>query len=155
MEAGTYHSAFPDTALLKGSIATVPGEDSDQVKAEFAAFIKEQTASDPWLKDHPPKVVYTGYFAEPSAIPTDSPIVRTLCNAFRETTGNEPVVDGRQGAADIRFLNGCGETPTVIFGPGLTEQMHSNNEWVRTEDVITATKVLATAIVDWCGASKA
>ncbi len=153
MESGTYHSAFPDTALLKGSIATVPGEDSDQIKAEFVAFIKEQTASDPWLKDHPPEVVYTGYFAEPSAISTDSPIVRTLCNAFQKTTGSEPVVDGRQGAADIRFLNGCGKTPTVIFGPGLTEQMHAGNEWVRTDDVITATKVLATAILDWCGTS--
>jgi hypothetical protein len=37
-ESGSYHSAFPDTCLLKGSMATVPGEDSDAVKQEFVRF---------------------------------------------------------------------------------------------------------------------
>jgi acetylornithine deacetylase len=63
-------------------------------------------------------------------------------------------VTGRQGAADIRYLIKYGDTPTVIFGPGLTEQMHANNEWVNTDDVITATKTLSLTIMDWCGSEK-
>ncbi len=153
-EAGSYNSAFPDTALLKGSLATVPGEDSDAVKAEFTSFVRERVASDPWLAEHPPEIVFTGYFAVPSEIPVNSPIVQTIARKFRELTGQEPEISGREGAADIRFLNLPGQTPTVIFGPGKTEQMHANNEWVLVDDVIMATKILAASILDWCGVSR-
>jgi acetylornithine deacetylase len=153
-EAGSYNSAFPDTALLKGSLATVPGEDSDAVKAEFTSFVRESVASDPWLAEHPPEIVFTGYFAVPSEIPVDSPIVQTISRKFRELTGQEPEISGREGAADIRFLNLPGQTPTVIFGPGKTEQMHANNEWVQVDDVKMATKILAASILDWCGVSR-
>ena len=150
-ESGSYPSAFPDTCLLKGSMATVPGEDSKAVKAEFVRFIAARVADDPWLKEHPPEVAFVGYFAEPSEIPTDSPIVQLLCQKFREAKGQAPVISGREGAADIRFLNRYGETPTVIFGPGMTEQMHANNEWASVEDLIQATKILAATTLDWCG----
>jgi acetylornithine deacetylase len=70
---------------------------------------------------------------------------------FESVTGKSPDITGRQGAADIRYLIKYGDTPTVIFGPGLTEQMHANNEWVNTDDVITATKILSLTIMDWCG----
>ncbi len=152
-ESGSYASAFPDTCLLKGSMATVPGEDSAAVKADFVRFVREKVSDDPWLKEHPPEVVFTGYFAEPSEIPTDSPIVQTLCRNFRQVSGKEPVISGREGAADIRFMNRYGATPTVIFGPGMTEQMHANNEWVAARDLIDATKILAATILEWCGAS--
>lgn len=149
-ESGSYHSAFPDSCLLKGSLATVPGEDSDVVRAQFIEFIQRKAAADPWLKENPPEVVYTGYFAEPSEIPVNSPIVQTLCRKYAEVLGNEPVISGREGAADIRFMNRYGETPTVIFGPGRTEQMHANNEWVDVEDLMQSTKVLACTILEWC-----
>ena len=149
-ESGTYHSAFPDSCLLKGSMATVPGEDSAAVKAEFVEFIRAKVSSDPWLKEHPPEVIFTGYFAEPSAIPVDSPIVETLSQKFVEVMRKEPVISGREGAADIRFMNVYGDTPTVIFGPGMTEQMHANNEWVNLDDLIHSTKILALTILEWC-----
>ena len=150
-ESGSYHSAFPDSCLLKGSMATVPGENSDAVKAEFVRFVAEQVSDDPWLKENPPEVVFTGYFAEPSEIPIESPIVQTLCRNFRQVTGKEPAISGREGAADIRFMNRYGQTPTVIFGPGMTEQMHANNEWAGMGDLIEATRILALTIMDWCG----
>ncbi|MEL7564481.1 MAG: ArgE/DapE family deacylase [Dehalobacterium sp.] len=151
-ESGSYHSAFPDSCLLKGSMATVPGEDSVAVKAEFVEFIRKKVAGDPWLKEHPPEVIFTGYFAEPSEIPVDSTIVQTLSRNFIKVMKKEPVITGREGAADIRFMNKYGNTPTVIFGPGMTEQMHANNEWVNIEDLIQCTKILAHTILEWCQA---
>ncbi|NLC39054.1 MAG: ArgE/DapE family deacylase [Clostridia bacterium] len=153
-ESGSYHSAFPDSCLLKGSMATVPGEDSDEVKAEFVEFIRKKAAADPWLKEHPPEIIFTGYFAEPSEIPVDSPIVQTLRQSFVQVMGQEPIISGREGAADIRFLNSYGNTPTVIFGPGMTEQMHANNEWVNIDDLIQSTKILAQTILAWCQIEK-
>jgi acetylornithine deacetylase len=137
--------------LLKGSIATLPGEDSEEVKNTFVSYIIKVARNDPWLKDHLPKIKFTGYFAEPSEIPVEHPIVKIVSSNFKEVTKKNPIISGRIGAADTRFLNNYGKTPTVIFGPGLTEQMHAVNEWVDIDSLITATKVLALTILDWCG----
>jgi acetylornithine deacetylase len=149
-ESGAYHSAFPDTCLLKGSIATVPGEIAAKVKDDFVDFIRRGAACDPWLRDEPPEVAFVGYFADPSEIPIDSPIVGVVGRAFERVCDRRPSITGRQGAADTRHLNTLGGTPTVIFGPGRSELMHANNEWVAVEDVVTAAKVLAETIVEWC-----
>ena len=149
-QAGSYPSAFPDDCLLKGSLATLPGEDSDQVKKTFFEHISKAARSDPWLKKHPPEIKFTGYFAEPSEIPFNHPIVKAVSHNFNQLTHKKPIITGRNAAADTRFLNKYGETPTVIFGPGLTEQMHATNEYVEIEDLMTATKVLALTILDWC-----
>ena len=151
-ESGSYNSAFPDNCILKGSMATVPGEDSAQVKKEFVSYITKRVAEQhPWFQEHPPEVIFTGYFAEPSEIPTDSPIVQELCRSFEREMGVQPVISGREGAADIRHLNTYGDTPTVIFGPGRTEQMHANNEWVGVEDYLNSIRILARTIIEWCG----
>lgn len=154
-ESGTYASAFPDTCVMKGSMATVPGEDSAAVKLAFVEFvmatIREQ---DPWFIESPPEIKFVGYFAEPSEIPSESPIVRLLCESYQDIMSREPVVSGRQGAADIRHLNQYGNTPTVIFGPGMTEQMHANNEWVDIQDYINSVKILSETIIRWCGVNK-
>jgi acetylornithine deacetylase len=150
-QAGSYPSAFPDSCLLKGSMATVPGEDSDRVKKELAEHLKSSTSSDTWLKENPPAIKYTGYFAEPSEISVDHDIVKSLKSAYQTALGVKPSINGRTGAADIRFLNKFGHTPTVIFGPGPTDQMHATNEYAKVDDLIAATKVYALTILDWCG----
>ena len=70
---------------------------------------------------------------------------------FAFVCGQEPQITGRQGAADTRYLIKYANTPTVIFGPGLTEQMHANNEWVDIDNLITATQTVALTILEWCG----
>jgi acetylornithine deacetylase len=152
--AGNYPSAFPATALLKGSMATVPGEDHEGVKQSLVDQIAKAAAQDEWMKDHPPVVRFVGYDAQASEIPRDHPIVGLVSKNYKELTGRDPVISGRQGAADTRFLNEYGNTPTVIFGPGSTAVMHANDEYVSIEDYITAIKVMALCIYDWCGTGK-
>ena len=154
-ESGSYASAFPDSCLLKGSIATVPGEDSQAVKDEFVSFIQEYTAREnEWMRQYPPEIRFCGYFAEPSEISPQSPIVKTLAENYVKVLNRTPVVSGRQGAADIRHLNRYGQTPTVIFGPGMTEQMHANNEWVSIQDYLDSINILAHTILEWCGTAE-
>jgi len=150
-EAGSYPSALPSACQLRGSMATLPDESSDVVKKEFSEFILSRTRDDLWLRHNAPKIEFTGYFAQPSEIPRTHAIVRSLSSQYRAVVGEEPVISGREGAADSRFLNEYGDTPTVIFGPGLTEQMHAVDEWVPVENVARATKILALTILDWCG----
>jgi len=149
--SGNFPSSFPATCLLKGSMATVPGEDHEGVKQSLVEHIRGVAAEDPWLKDHPPKIRFVGYDAQASEIPRDHPIVQVVCKNFKEITGRNPEISGRQGAADTRFLNLYGNTPTVIFGPGSTAVMHSDDEYVSINDYQTAIKVMALTICDWCG----
>ena len=151
-QAGGYPSAFPANCLLKGSIGTVPGEDHEGVKQSLVDQVARAAAADPWMKDHPPKVRFVGYDAQASEIPRDHPIVDTVSRAYTEITGKAPVISGRQGAADTRFLNLYGDTPTVIFGPGSTAVMHADDEYVSIDDYLTSIKVMALAIYDWCNA---
>ena len=149
--SGNFPSSFPATCLLKGSMATVPGEDHEGVKQTLVEHIARVSAEDPWMNDHPPKVRFVGYDAQASEIPRDHPIVQVVCKDFKEITGRDPEISGRQGAADTRFLNLYGNTPTVIFGPGSTAIMHSDDEYVSVADYQTAIKVMALTICDWCG----
>lgn len=150
-QAGNYPSAFPASAVLKGSIGTVPGEGHEGVKQSLVDKIAAAAAQDDWMKDHPPVVRFVGYDAQASEIPGDHPIVTLLSDTYRSVTGKDPVISGRQGAADTRFLNEYGDTPTVIFGPGSTAVMHANDEYVSIDDYMTAVKVMALTIMDWCG----
>ena len=149
--AGNYPSAFPANCLLKGSIGTVPREDHEGVKQSLVQQIARAAVGDPWMKLHPPRVRFVGYDAEASEIPRNHPIVETVCRSYREITGRDPEISGRQGAADTRFLNRYADTPTVIFGPGSTAVMHADDEYVSIEDYMTAIKVMALSICDWCG----
>src|SRR6266481_5816776 len=152
--AGNYPSAFPATCLLKGSIGTVPGEDHEGVKQSLVEQVARAAAEDPWMKLHPPKVRFVGYDAQASEIPRDHPIVKTVSKRYKEVTGRDPEISGRQGAADTRFLNRYANTPTVIFGPGSTAVMHADDEYVSIADYLTAIKVVALSICDWCGVDR-
>jgi acetylornithine deacetylase len=149
--SGNFPSSFPATCLLKGSMATVPGEDHEGVKRSLVEHIARAAAADPWMRDHPPKVRFVGYDAQASEIPRDHPIVELVCKNYKEVSGRDAEISGRQGAADTRFLNLYANTPTVIFGPGSTAVMHSDDEYVDLEDYQTAIKVMALCVCDWCG----
>ncbi len=151
IEAGTFPSAPPARAVLRGRMGVLPNEDPHQAQQQLKDYIRAVAETDPWLRHHLPKVTFTGYYAEPAEIDPNHPICTTLASAFRSVTGRDPVVRGHDGAADNRFLIKYADTPTPIFGPGIISQMHADNEWVPLENLQVATKVLALAILRWCG----
>lgn len=149
--SGSFPSVTPEDAVLKGSMGLMPYEDVEGAGRQLRDQIQRVAMADPWLRDHPPQVSFDEGLVAPGAeIPTDHPIVETLEGAFQTVTGSPPVISARKGAADTRFLIRYGDTPTVIFGPGVTAQMHAMNEHIPIENLITATKVLALAIEGWC-----
>jgi len=149
--SGSFPSSFPDTCLLKGSFATLPGEDTNIVKQNFTEHITTFAKTDSWLKDNPPLTKFKGYCGDPAEISKNHPIVNALNKKYYSIMGKKAQITGREGAADIRYLIKYGETPTTIFGPGLTELMHSTDEYVKISDLISVTKILALTILEWCG----
>ena len=156
IQAGTFPSIAPEDATLKGSFGLMPYEDPTEVKAQLIAQIEKVCLADPWLRDHIPFVTTEGgYVAAGAEIPVDHPIMEKMKQAYRDVLHEQPVIGGRMGAADTRFLIRSGNTPTVIFGPGVTAQMHAMNENVPVDNLINATKVIALTILEWCQENKA
>lgn len=150
-QAGTFPSITPEKATLRGSMGLMPYEDPAQVEAQLREQVARVCMADPWLRHHPAELTTEGgYVAAGAEIPVDHPIVTTVSRWFRLVAGREPVLSGRMGASDTRFLINQGRTPTVIFGPGVTSEMHAMNESLPVENLIVATKVLALAVYDWC-----
>jgi len=65
-------------------------------------------------------------------------------------TNTIPIISGRTGGSDTRFLINYGNTPTVIFGPGSTSQIHTIDEHVKIEDFLISVKTIALTIANWC-----
>jgi acetylornithine deacetylase len=149
-DAGSFPSAVPEEAVLRGSMGLMPYEAIEDAKRQLVQHVGEAAREDPWMNQHPPEVAFDGMAADGAEIPPGHPIVATLKDTFQTVTGRPPAISGRMGAADTRFLIRHGRTPTVIFGPGSTPQMHAMNEYVPADNVIVATKVLALTIHDWC-----
>jgi acetylornithine deacetylase len=150
-QAGNFPSAVPDSALLRGSLGIMPYENVKEVQHQFKEHIYSVSSTDPWLRNHLPEISFKEIGADGAEIPSDHPIVNTVAKAFEEVTGQNATISGREGGADTRYLIKYGETPTVIFGPGVTSQMHATNECIPISNLLTATKTLALTIVEWCG----
>lgn len=149
--SGTFPSVTPEDAILQGSMGLMPYEDVEDAKQQLIDQVQKVAQADPWLRKNLPEVSFDeGLAAAGAEISVDHPIVEAVQTAYKAATGESPVISARKGAADTRFLIHYGDTPTVIFGPGITAQMHAMNEHLPTENLITATKVLALAIEEWC-----
>jgi acetylornithine deacetylase len=149
-QSGTFPSVTPEHAVLRGSFGTMPSEQPAEVLKQLKDQVNRVAMADPWLRNNPPEVAFEGLVAPGAEIPADHPIVETLKGAFQTATGKPPVVSGRKGGADTRFLIPYGGIPTVIFGPGITPQMHAMNEFVPVDNLMVATKVMALSILEWC-----
>ena len=81
-----------------------------------------------------------------------TPIVETVCKNYKEITGRDPQISGRQGAADTRFLNLLCRHPNRDLRPGF-DRGHACQRRVRVRSttIITSIKVMALSICDWCG----
>ena len=150
-ESGTFPSSVPDAAVLRGSLGLLPHEEVDDVKRAVTEQVMRVAAADPWLRAHPPTLEFKDVGADGAEIPADHPIVRTVAGNYRTVVGADPEISGRVGGADTRYLIKHAATPTVIFGPGLGSEMHALNESVPVENLVTATKVVALSIAEWCG----
>ncbi len=147
--AGEWPSTIAARAVLEGTIECLPGEDIQQVKQAFKAFLQEWSSTDAWFAGHPLEVEWFGLWFEAAEIAPDHPVVTTIAGVARRVTGSAPAIRGG-GGSDLRVPILYGDTPTVLFGPG-GGLIHSSDEWVDFEQVLTCARILAETALAWCG----
>ncbi len=145
-------SRVSSSAVMAGSLTFPPNEDIAEIQASVAAAIQQAAESDPWLREHPPRLDWL-MGTSSVEVPLDSPIYRTVHDAIQTVTGLEPSAQSLHSGSDIRAPILFKGIPTVGFGPlaGDLTQAGGTDEWVSVDDYIRMIQVVASVIVDWCG----
>jgi acetylornithine deacetylase len=149
IQAGEWPSTVSSQCVMEGTIECLPGEDIHEVKENFKKYLLEWSAKDSWLKEHPLTVKWFGLWFDAAEISPDHPYVQTISSVVKDVTG-EDLIAGGGGGCDLRLPVLYGNTPAILFGPA-GGMIHSTDEYVEFEQVITCAKILALTAAKWCG----
>ena len=152
-QSGDWFCTVPEKARMEGRMAVPPGLSVRQGLENLKDFIQRETQDDPWFRQHPPEVEVFDTYWEPARIKDDHPLIDIAGQAFKRRSGREPLVHGTAWGTDGRMFTEFGDTPALVFGPGTSA--HCPDEFLRVNDLMEYTKMLAAIIIDWCGLANA
>jgi acetylornithine deacetylase len=143
----------PDCAAIDIDLKFLPQETREQVRADFEAFVGHWASQYSWLRSNPPKIQWDlyGLHFPPLNTAVDHPLAQSLV-AGREELGKTTEISGFIAVCDAAHYAGVG-VPCVIYGCS-GDGFHGADEHVEIDSLIETTKLLAGAIVHWCGFAK-
>ncbi|WP_243637753.1 M20 family metallopeptidase [Natrarchaeobius oligotrophus] len=153
IRAGEYVASLPGSATIEGHVFYPPGADVDRLWGEINDAVESVATTSDWLRDHPIETSWKEHVDwPPFETPRDHPACRTLGNAITSVTGSEPIYSGFKAVCDNAYVQReCG-VDAVSFGPGnVLMGAHGPDERVPIDQLLEATKVYASTIVDYCG----
>jgi acetylornithine deacetylase len=151
ISGGNWPSSVPDTVLLEGRIGVAPHETLEEVKRELEYYLSN--IQDNWLLEHPVSVEWFGAQWLPGSIDTDHPLMNLLIKNYEQIKKEKPVIEASPWGTDGGLLSQAGDTPAIVFGPGVTAVAHYPNEYIEISKIIEAAEIIALTIYDWCGGS--
>ena len=131
-------------------MGVAPDEAMEQAKQELQEWMGKLGEMDSWFIDHPPVLEWFGARWVPGNIDLEHEFMNTLVHQFRQVCGREPVIEASPWGTDGGLLTQVGETPTIVFGPGLTEVAHYPNEYIELEKVFECAEIVAMTLIAWC-----
>lgn len=140
---------------VSGYATTLPGQDREQAKAEIIAAVDEAYTGCGCPSLFPPRVEWTYRFMDACEVSPNEPIVSTLSQAYQQVSGGTTQVTGGL-RSDLYMLALHGRVPAVSFGVGNvlhgSGSAHEPNERIDIDgELIPYVKMLALAVMDWCG----
>jgi len=151
VRGGTWPGSVAESLTFEGRIGVKVGERPEAARKSLEEAVMRACRSDPWLREHPVTVEWSGYQFDPASITFDEPIIDMVRGAFRDATGREAELEGMTYASDMRHLVNTGGTPTVIFGPGDVRNAHAPDEHVPVDELVAVARTLVLMILRICG----
>jgi acetylornithine deacetylase len=148
ISGGNWPSSVPDTVQLEGRIGVAPHETLEEVKRELECCLSN--IQDKWLLGHPVSVEWFGAQWLPGSIDTDHPLMKLLIKNYEHIKKEKPIIEASPWGTDGGLLSQAGDTPTIVFGPGVTSVAHYPNEYIEISKIIEAAEIIALTIYDWC-----
>lgn len=149
IEGGSAGSTVPDECTFKLCLHYLPKVMShDEVVKEVIDTINTRAKGDSWLKDNMPEITI---YQAGGAFETDlnHDFVKISKESMEDIMGDVKLLGGAAGN-DARLYSNILKIPTIIMGPGYSDQCHSPNEYVSVEDYFNFIKSYANLILNWC-----
>jgi len=143
IQGGTKINIVPDRCEIEVDRRLLPDENKEEVLREIEEAIKSVQVRNPLFKYQIEEIDY----AEASEIHPNEEIVRIGLEAGQEVMGEMPGVRGFSGFTDARFYVNQFSIPTLIFGPGGTDQSHTTDESVEVEALIQAAHIYGLIVI--------
>jgi succinyl-diaminopimelate desuccinylase len=119
-------------------------EGLERTRAEIAAVVER-------ARDRMPDVTFTiedRMIVEPTRTPEDAPVIGALTAAIRTVTGRAASLVASPGTYDHKHVARIAGVPQcVAYGPGELALAHQPDEYCELANIVTATKVIALAIL--------
>src|SRR5579883_2161413 len=141
VQAGNWSSSVPEELTFEGRIGVAIGESSAAVRRQFEQTLHTLAEADPWLKDHPLEISWTGGQFESGEIPHDHPLVQLCGQCVQEISGRAPEVKGEPYGSDLRLLINIGNMPALLVGPGDVVCAHMPDECVPASELVQAARI--------------
>lgn len=151
IHSGEWPSSVPDIAVIEGRMGVAPHEQMADAENELADALMEVVSNDQWLSENPPKVEWFGGRWLPGNLEDKHPLMETISDAFEQVKTTQPIIEASPWGTDGGILSVVGNTPVVVFGPGVTAAAHDVNEYISIDDIFEAAEIIALSIINWCG----
>ena len=151
LRAGDWSSSVPDQLVAEGRLGLRIEEDPDAARAELADCLADVAARDPFLRDHPPVLTWSGGQFAGGHLPAGDGLRHLVADGHADVTGGTRLRErGAPHGSDLRLYAGAG-IPTLHYGPGDVRLAHGPDEAVDLDEVLTVTRALVLAVLRSCG----
>jgi acetylornithine deacetylase len=155
VQAGDWSSSVPDRLVAEGRLGLRIDEDPDSARAELEQWIGVVAEGDPYLRDHPPVVTWSGGQFAGGRLPEGHPLADVVARAHADVTGGPaPRERGAPYGSDLRLYVGDG-IPTLHYGPGDVRLAHGPEEAVEVDEVVRVVEALVLTVLRTCGTHEA
>lgn len=153
LTAGEYPTSYAGSAEIVFNAQYLPREKDENglgswLKKEILDYVAQVSATDEWLRDHPPVIEWI-VDADCAEVDDADPFMHTLKGTLSET-GMDYGIEGLGCHTDIGFFSNIG-IPTINLGPGSTYVAHQADEHIDLKEVYECAKLLAAIVINWCG----
>lgn len=156
---GVYAPLFlADTLTVEYCIYHHPDRTNEEVMEEVEAAIARAAQGDSWLRNNPPRVVWDLLWP-PYSLDPSSTLLQTVLSshelAYSHSGLDAPAQQGGFfGVCDVTWMDRKG-IEGLIYGPGVANTAHAENEYVPVDQLIAAAKTYALAAIRHCGLAEA
>ena len=136
-------SSYPDRATLQMERRTLPGEPESTALTEVQTILDELARTDSTFRARARHM-----FSRPAyAVAREHPLPQALSDAVAQI-GKKATITGASFWTDAAVLGHAG-IPSILFGPG-GAGLHSIEEYVNVDDVLTCRAALVQLAERWC-----
>ena len=143
VQGGRELSSYPESCRLEMERRTIGAESGATALEEVTAILTDLAREDPEFE----ATARLMFSRPPYELAPEHPLPRLLVDAV-ESLGTRTATVGMSFWTDAAVLGAAG-IPSVLFGPG-GAGLHSRQEYVTTQDVVTCRDALSRLALDWC-----